>query len=102
LAILDATESDFDEVIQSEKTVLVDFWAVWCPPCKRLSPILKELDEELEDFNVAKVNVDEHPELASRFGVMSMPTLIVFQDGQPVKKAVGFLHKEALTELIAR
>lgn len=90
------TKENFNESIQNGVS-LVDFWAPWCGPCKMQLPIVEELSAELEGQAViAKINVDEQPELASQFGVMSIPTLILFKDGQPVDKMVGVQSKDAL------
>ena len=84
------TTENFDaEVLHSEKPVLLDFWASWCGPCRMLSPIVDEVAEERSDVKVGKVNVDEQPDLAAQFGVMSIPTLLVFQNGRLVNQAVG-------------
>ncbi len=90
-AILTLTSSTFDEVIgSSTEPVIVDFWAEWCGPCKMIAPILEEIAvEQKGKLKVAKLNVDEHPDLAMRFDVMSIPTLIVFRDGQVAKRMVG-------------
>ena len=83
------TTENFDaEVLHSEKPVLLDFWASWCGPCRMLSPIVDEVAEERSDVKVGKVNVDEQPDLAAQFGVMSIPTLLVFQNGSPPKNRV--------------
>ncbi len=87
-----------EEVKSSEAPVLVDFWAEWCGPCKQIAPILEELAEEQENLRIAKVNVDDNPELAMKFNVMSIPTLIVFSDGEPAKRLVGAKPKAALLE----
>jgi len=90
------TKDNFNATV-SEGVSLLDFWAPWCGPCKMQGPIVDELAEELKGTaTIAKVNVDEEPELASQFGVMSIPTLIVFKNGQPVDKLVGLQSKEAL------
>lgn len=90
------TKDNFNETV-SQGVSLLDFWAPWCGPCKMQLPIVEELSEELKgQATIAKVNVDEEPELASQFGVMSIPTLILFKDGQPVDKLVGLQSKESL------
>ncbi|OXM14198.1 thioredoxin [Paenibacillus herberti] len=94
------TKENFNENVQSGVS-LVDFWAPWCGPCKMQLPIVEELSAELEGTaTIAKINVDEQPELASQFGVMSIPTLILFKDGQPVDKMVGLQSKDALKNKI--
>ncbi|OWR30505.1 thioredoxin [Saccharibacillus sp. O23] len=104
MAIVNVTDQNFGtEVETGEGTVLVDFWAPWCGPCKMLAPILDELDGEVgEKVKIAKVNVDDNPETASRFGVMSIPTMIFFKDGQPVDKLIGVNSKEALKGVLAK
>ncbi|WP_135556049.1 thioredoxin [Paenibacillus cymbidii] len=101
MAIVNVSDQTFKSEVESEGTVLVDFWAPWCGPCKMIAPVLEELDKELT-LKIAKVNVDDNPESASRFGVMSIPTLIVFKDGQPVDKVVGFQSKDALKNVVSR
>lgn len=86
------------EVLKSEKPILVDFWATWCGPCKRLAPVLEELFEE--GYNVGKVDVDENPGLASQYGIMSIPTVILFKDGKEEKRLVGLQSKETLKSLL--
>ena len=92
------TVSNFEqEVLESDKPVLVDFWATWCGPCRMLAPTVSAIAEEKADsLKVGKVDVDEEPELARRFGIMSIPTLILFKEGKPVKQTMGFQPKEAL------
>ena len=92
-------ESTFDETIGSSETpVLVDFWAEWCGPCKMIAPILEEIATEAQGLSIAKVNVDESPDLARRYGIMSIPALILFQNGEPAKTMVGAKPKRALLE----
>jgi len=91
------TESTFEqEVLQSEKPVLVDFWAEWCGPCHAVAPILDQIAGEREDLRLVKVNIDEEPELASRFGIMSIPTMILFEGGEPKAAALGAQPKRML------
>ena len=95
------TKDNFTQSVESGVS-LVDFWAPWCGPCKMQLPIVDELATELEgQATIAKINVDEEPELASQFGVMSIPTLILFKDGQPVDKMVGLQSKDALKTKIS-
>ena len=102
MAELKITAANFEnEVLHSDKPVLLDFYADWCGPCKMLSPVLQELAEEKSGtLKVGKVNVDEQPELASQFGVMSIPTLLVFRDGKLVNQAVGARPKAGVLELL--
>ena len=97
------TKDNFDEVVRnSDKTVLVDFWAEWCGPCKMLAPTVEELACELDEgeYTVGKINVDEEPELSLEFGIMSIPTVIVFKNGQIHKKSIGLVEKEELLSLL--
>lgn len=95
------TKDNFEEkVLNNKKTVLIDFWASWCGPCKMLSPIVSEVAEENGDIDVGKINVDEEAELSLEFSIMSIPTLIVFKDGKAVKKSIGLVSKEEILELI--
>lgn len=90
-----------NEVLLSDKPVLIDFWAPWCGPCKMLSPVIDEIARELDGkVKVTKVNIDEEPELASQFRVMSIPTLVVLKDGVPTAGAVGVRSKEAILKML--
>ncbi|MBO9606079.1 MAG: thioredoxin [Paenibacillaceae bacterium] len=103
MSMRSVSEAEFQAGIRPEGVTLVDFGAEWCPPCKVLLPRLKELDAELEGaVPMLKVDVDESPALAEAFGVMSMPTVIVFKDGQPVEKLVGLQPKTAYRNVLAR
>ena len=96
-----ATNTNFDELLQDSKLVIVDFWATWCGPCRMISPILDEVEEEMPDkITVVKVNVDDADEIAGRYRIMSIPTLLFFKDGQMVDKTVGAMPKHALIEKI--
>ena len=95
------TLENFDqEVLRSEKTVLLDFWATWCGPCRMVAPILEEIAAERPDIKVCKVNVDEQPELASRYRIMSIPTLMVVKNGQVVNQAVGARPKSQILSML--
>ena len=89
-----------NEVMNSDKPVLLDFWAPWCGPCRMVVPIVEEIAKERSDIKVGKVNVDEQPELASRFGVMSIPTLVVMKDGKIVNQAMGARSKNAILGML--
>jgi thioredoxin 1 len=93
------TETDFDqEVLQGDQAVLVDFWAEWCGPCHAIAPVLEQIESERSDLKVVKLNIDEEPAIAQRYGVMSIPTLILFKDGEPAAAAVGAMPKSMLEE----
>ena len=96
-----ATNTSFDELLQSEKPVIVDFWATWCGPCRMLSPLLDEVEAEMADkVEVVKVNVDDADEIAMRFRIMSIPTLLFFKNGAMVDRSVGAMPKSALVDKI--
>ena len=101
MAVVTITKENFEqEVLQSAKPVLLDFWASWCGPCRMLSPVVDEVAEERTDVKVGKVNVDEQPELAGQFGVMSIPALLVFEQGKLVRQAVGARPKASVLDLL--
>lgn len=95
------TKDNFEkEVLMAKEPVLVDFWAAWCTPCKMLSPIVDQVAEERSDIKVCKINIDDEGELAIRYGVMSIPTLMVFKNGEIAKKSVGLVSKEDIIALL--
>lgn len=100
MALHITTQNFAEQVEQSKQTVLVDFWAEWCGPCRMLAPVIEELEAELPDVRIGKVNVDEEPELARRFGVMSIPTVIVFKNGAEERRSVGLVPKQSLKDLL--
>ena len=101
MAVITITKENFEaEVLKSAQPVLLDFWAAWCGPCRMLSPIVDEVAEERTDVKVGKVNVDEQPDLAAEFGVMSIPTLLLFENGKLVCQAVGARPKSGVLELL--
>lgn len=101
MSVISVTSENFEaEVLLSEKPVLVDFFATWCPPCKMLSPIVDKIAEQRSDIKVCKIDIDENPSLAEKYGVMSVPTLAVIKDGEPVRISVGFKPEAAVLELL--
>ena len=101
MAIIDLTKENFQaEITKSDKPVLVDFWAVWCGPCQMMAPILHELEAEMPDVQIGKVNVDEQMDLARQFRVVSIPTLIIIKNGQEVQRMVGVTSKEELKDAL--
>lgn len=91
-----------EEVLNKKGIVLVDVFATWCGPCKMLSPIVDNLAEEVTDIDVAKIDVDENNEVAQKYGVMSVPTLLLFKDGELMEKSVGFQSKEQILDMVAK
>lgn len=101
--ILEINEGNFDdEVLGSDKPVLVDFWAEWCGPCRMVAPVLDQLATELDDVRIAKLNVDENQEIATRFGVSSIPTFILFKGGEVADRMMGAMPKSAFEGFISR
>ena len=101
MAIIEVNKDNFEEeVLKSDKKVLVDFWADWCGPCKMLSPVIDKLAEELEDVKVCKVNVDTEPTISIEYNIMSSPTLLVLENCVEVNRAVGLVSKEEVLELL--
>jgi thioredoxin 1 len=97
--IIDVTDANFDvEVLESETPVVVDFWAPWCGPCRMVSPILEEINAEREDLRVVKMNVDENQGTAARYGILSIPTMILFKNGEVAKKVIGAVPKAKLVQ----
>ncbi len=100
MSVLHINKNNFDLVINSEKPVLLDFYAEWCGPCRMVSPLIEQIAEEYPQYLVAKVNVDEEPELASQFGVSSIPLLAAVKDGKIINKAAGARPKQQILKLL--
>lgn len=101
MAAININNNNFlSEVMSSEKKVLLDFWAPWCGPCRMVVPMVEEIAKERPDIKVAKINVDENPELATRFGIMSIPTLVVMENGKIVNQAMGARPKNAILAML--
>ncbi len=102
MSVLHVTKDTFQSlVLENEKPVLLDFWATWCGPCRMIAPTLEQLAQEYPQYAVAKVNVDEEPELTKQFGIVSIPTLFVVKDGQVTGKSIGALSLEEMLKLLA-
>lgn len=103
MAVVNVTSENFEnEVLNSEKPVLIDFWASWCGPCKMLSPIVDEVSDQIDDIKFCKVNVDEQEKLAVKFQVMSIPLLVLMKNGKIEKQSVGYISREKLLEFLGR
>ena len=101
MSVININKNNFQEVVMhSDKPVLLDFWASWCGPCRMVSPIVDEIAAERSDIKVGKINVDEQPELAARFGVMSIPTLVVMKNGEVINQAVGARPKAQILAML--
>lgn len=101
MAALHVTKENFEnDVLKADKPVLIDFWATWCGPCQMLTPVIEEIAGEVKDAKICKVNVDEQPELAAKFNVMSIPTLVVMKEGKVVNTTVGVKPKAAILDML--
>ena len=102
MSVKSIKENEFDsEVINSDKPVLIDFWAEWCGPCKEISPILEEISDEMKDtVKVVKMNIDENPNIPNKYGIQSIPTMIIFKKGEPISTKVGLVIKSELKNWI--
>jgi thioredoxin 1 len=102
MSLIHVTKDNFAEVKASEKPVLLDFFATWCGPCRMIAPLIEQIAEEHPEFVVAKIDVDEEPELAQAFGIQSIPTLVVLKNGEVAETAVGARPKDAIVAMLSR
>lgn len=103
MGVIELTSETFgSEVLQSDQLVIVDFWATWCMPCRMLIPVLEEVAAERDDIKICKINVDEAQDIAEKYGVMSMPILIFFQNGEPFDESIGLISKEQLISMLPK
>ena len=101
MAVIEITMDNYEaEVLQSDKPVLMDFWASWCGPCQMLSPIVDKISEENEDLKVVKVNVDDQPDLARRFRIMSIPTVVIMKDCEEINRLMGLVSKQEILQML--
>ena len=101
MSVIKITKENFEqEVLQAKEPVLIDFWAAWCGPCKMMSPVIDEMAADHPEIKVAKINIDEEMELAQKYGVMSIPTVVLFKEGQAVDASVGYVPKAALEKML--
>lgn len=101
MAVIKITKDNFEEkVMNSDVPVMIDFWAEWCGPCRMFSPVVEELGEEMDNAKICKVNVDDEPEIAGKFGIMSIPTVVIIKNGEVVNTAVGVQSKEAVKKML--
>ena len=103
MEIIELTSETFDaEVLQSDRLVIVDFWATWCTPCRMPAPVLEEIAAERTDIKICKINVDEAQDIAEKYGVMSLPILIFFENGEAVNESLGLISKDQLVSLLPK
>jgi len=101
MSVININKTNFEhEITKSDKKVLLDFWAPWCGPCRMLLPVIDEIAAERDDIKVAKVNVDDETELAKKYGIMSIPTLMIFENGNIIKKSIGAKDKESILDML--
>ena len=101
MAVIELTSETFDtEVLHADRIVIVDFWATWCTPCRMLTPILEEIAAERSDIKICKINVDDAQDIAEKYGVMSLPILVFFENGEVVDESIGLVSKEQLLALL--
>ncbi|MCI9597567.1 MAG: thioredoxin [Firmicutes bacterium] len=101
MAVMTITKDNFEaEVLTAQQPVLIDFWAAWCGPCKMMGPVIDQIAEENEAIKVGKINIDEQQELAMKYGIMSIPTVVLFENGQPKETSVGLVPKESIEKML--